>query len=323
MTKIAFLTEMGFEGKIPSNHSNMRTEFAWMHALNADHRHIHHFKEVQGYDHVFVIFPKGKLYLSAEGSQLAADQNPVSELLIKEPVERLKLTNKKVYVVQEGPHWWWNDYNMYDQVRFFNMMVACDGIYAHNEHDAKYYRGMFPSVSVNVIPTLMIDSIVEDIHPVREEKVIIGGNFARWYGGMESFTVAQRFQVPIWGQTSHAMREGEDQLINHLPRVMWTDWMKQLSSFKYAVHLMPTIAAGTFSLNCAYFGIPCIGNEKVDTQRLCHPDLAVDVEDVEKAAMLAERLRDDKEFYEECSRTAKENYKKYYSIDKWKSKINL
>jgi len=321
--KIAFLTEMGFEGKVPSNHSNMRTEFAWMHALDADHRHIHHFQEVEGYDHVFVIFPKGKLYLSAEGSQLADDQNPVSELLIKEPVERLKLKNKKVYVVQEGPHWWWNDYSMYDQVRFFNMMVACDGIFAHNEHDAKYYRGMFPNVSVNVIPTLMIDSIVEDIQPIREEKVIIGGNFARWYGGMESFTVAQRFQVPIWGQTSHAMREGEDQLINHLPRVMWTDWMKQLSSFKYAVHLMPTIAAGTFSLNCAYFGIPCIGNEKVDTQRLCHLDLAVDVEDVEKAAMLAERLRDDKEFYEECSRTAKENYKKYYSIDKWKSKINL
>jgi len=321
--KIAFLTEMGFEGKVLSNHSNMLTEFAWMHALDADHRHIHHFQEVEGYDHVFVIFPKGKLYLSAEGSQLADDQNPVSELLIKEPVERLKLKNKKVYVVQEGPHWWWNDYSMYDQVRFFNMMVACDGIFAHNEHDAKYYRGMFPNVSVNVIPTLMIDSIVEDIQPVREEKVIIGGNFARWYGGMESFTVSQRFQVPIWGQTSHAMREGEDQLINHLPRVMWTDWMKQLSSFKYAVHLMPTIAAGTFSLNCAYFGIPCIGNEKVDTQRLCHLDLAVDVEDVEKAAMLAERLRDDKEFYEECSRTAKENYKKYYSIDKWKSKINL
>jgi hypothetical protein len=55
---VAFLTEMGFEGKIPSNHSNMRTEFAWMHALNADHRHIHHYREVRGYDHVFIIFLK-------------------------------------------------------------------------------------------------------------------------------------------------------------------------------------------------------------------------------------------------------------------------
>lgn len=320
--RIAFLTEMGFEGKIPSNHTNMRTEFAWMHALNADHFCIHNFSKVKGYDHIFVIFPKGQLYVNADGTQIAEDRNPVSDLLIKEPVERLKLANKKVYLVQEGPHWWWNDYDMYDQVRFFNMMTACDGIFAHNEHDVKYYKGMFSNVPVHVIPTLMIDSIVQDIQPTKEEKVIIGGNFARWYGGMESFTVAQRFQVPIWGQTSHAMREGEDQLINHLPRVMWTDWMKQLSSFKYAVHLMPTVAAGTFSLNCAYFGIPCIGNEKVDTQRLCHPDLSVDVEDVETAVTLAERLATDEQFYQECSNTAKVNYKAYYGVELYKKKIS-
>jgi hypothetical protein len=321
--KIAFLTEMGFEGKVPSNHSNMRTEFAWMYALDADHKHIHHYREVRGYDHIFIIFPKGRLYLSAEGSQIIQGTNPISSLLLEDIVSNLKLNNGKVYNIQEGPHWWWNDYSMPDQIGFYNMLISSDGIFAHNEYDVKYYKGMFPNVPVHVIPTLMIDSIVEDIQPIREEKVIIGGNFARWYGGMESFTVAQRFEVPIWGQTSHAMREGEDQLVNHLPRVMWTDWMKQLSSFKYAVHLMPTIAAGTFSLNCAYFGIPCIGNEKVDTQRLCHPDLAVDVENVEKAVILAERLRDDKEFYQECSTAAKENYKKYYNTETWRSKIGL
>ena len=320
--KIAFLTEMGFEGKISSNHSNMRTEFAWMHALDADHRYIHHYKEIRGYDHIFIIFPKGKTFLSAEGSRLVSQVNPISDLLASNLVEELKQNNKKVYIVQEGPHWWWNDYEMVDQVLFYNMLISSDGIFAHNEHDVKYYKGMFPNVSVHVIPTLMIDSIVEDIQPIREEKVIIGGNFARWYGGMESFTVAQRFDVPIWGQTSHAMREGEDQLVNHLPRVMWTDWMKQLSSFKYAVHLMSTIAAGTFSLNCAYFGIPCIGNEKVDTQRLCHPDLAVDVEDVEKAVMLAEKLKNDKDFYQECSNTAKINYSVYYTEELFKKKIN-
>lgn len=320
--KIAFLTEMGFEGKIPANHPNMRTEFAWMHALDADHFCIYNFSKVKDYDHLFIIFPKGRVFLSAEGSQILNGTNPVTDLLVKEPVERLKLCNKKVYCIQEGPHWWWNDYDMYDQVRFFNMMTVCDGIFAHNQHDVKYYRGMFPNVPVHVIPTLMIDSIVEDIEPIREEKVIVGGNFARWYGGMESFTVAQRFEIPIWGQTSHAMREGEDQLVQHLPRAFWTDWMKQLSSFKYAVHLMPTIAAGTFSLNCAYFGIPCIGNEKVDTQRLCHPDLAVDVEDVEKAVILAKRLKNDKGFYQECSTTAKVNYKAYYSKELFKQKLN-
>jgi hypothetical protein len=110
------------------------------------------------------------------------------------------------------------------------------------------------------------------------------------------------------------MRESEELVdgLNHLPRLEWLDWMKELSTFKYAVHLMPTVAAGTFSLNCAYFGIPCIGNEKVDTQRICHPHLFIDVGDVGRARELVVRLRDDIEFYNECSELSKVNYNKYY-----------
>jgi tripeptide aminopeptidase len=66
--------------------------------------------------------------------------------------------------------------------------------------------------------------------------------------------------------------------------------MKSLSSFKLGIHMMPTVAAGTFSLNCAYFGIPAIGNIKVDTQRICHPDLSVDVEDMESALKIAAEI---------------------------------
>jgi hypothetical protein len=31
-------------------------------------------------------------------------------------------------------------------------------------------------------------------------------------------------------------------------------------------------------------------------------------------------LRDDKDFYDNCSKTAKENYNKYYSLEVWKEK---
>jgi hypothetical protein len=86
---------------------------------------------------------------------------------------------------------------------------------------------------------------------------------------------------------------------------------------------MPTVAAGTFSLNCAYFGIPCIGNANVDTQRICHPHLSVDVHDVQAARALAIRLKEDKDFYTECSKVSKENYKEHYTLEKWRSKINL
>jgi hypothetical protein len=321
---IAFLTEMGFEGKIPSDHTNMRTEFAWMYALDANHHNIHTYKTISGYDHVFIIFPKGKTFLSAEGSSLIQNAtNPISDLLDSDIILDLKKTNQQVHYVQEGPHWWFNDYEIADQINFFNMLQNVDSIYAHNEFDAKYYRGLCKETVVHVIPTLMIETLTKNIKPVPDDKVIIGGNFARWYGGMESFIVASEFKLPIWSQTSHATRKEEWHLVEHLPRVTWIDWMKQLSTFKYAIHLMPTVAAGTFSLNCAYFGIPCIGNNKVDTQRLCHPELSIDVNDIDAARKLAIRLRDDSAFYDMCSKTALENYKKYYNIDIWKRKIGL
>lgn len=322
--KVAFLTEMGFEGKIPSNHPNARTEFAWMYALDADHYNIRAIDKVVNYDHVFIIFPKGEVYLNAFAVKLSDKQNPVSDILRSSLVEKLKSCNKKVHYVQEGPHWLYNDYEIYDQIYFYNLISQCDSIFAHNEHDVVYYKGLFPGKPVNAIHTLMIQDLIKDIVPSKENKAIIGGNFARWYGGFESYIVADNFGTEIWAQESHAKRPGEEMVdgIKHLPRLIWIDWMKALSTFKYAVHLMPTVAAGTFSLNCAYFGIPCIGNGNVDTQKLCHPNLAVDVNDVQYAVELAKKLRDDKDFYEECSYQSKKNYELYYSIEDWKGRMH-
>ena len=169
----------------------------------------------------------------------------------------------------------------------------------------------------------MIDTLVKDIQPTKEDKAIIGGNFARWYGGFESYMIADNFGVPIWAQTSHATRENEGMggSLNHLPRMMWCEWMAVLSTFKYAVHMMPTVAAGTFALNCAYFGIPCIGNADVDTQLLCHPSLSVAVNDLEAARELAIELKNNEKFYNECSEIAKANYEACFSKEVWLHRI--
>ena len=85
---------------------------------------------------------------------------------------------------------------------------------------------------------------------------------------------------------------------------------------------MRTHAAGTFSLNCAYLGIPCIGYKGLDTQDILHPDLSVEVGDIESANALAIRLRDDKDFYDKCVNTTTTNYDKHYKesvwLEKWK-----
>ena len=110
--------------------------------------------------------------------------------------------------------------------------------------------------------------------------------------------------------------------INHLPWVDWSQWMYELSKCKYGVQL-GTAAAGTFNLNCAYLGIPCIGYDNVNTQKYLHPDLSVSDGDIEQARKIAEKLRKDEEFYLYCSNKAKNNYKELYHesifLKKWKN----
>jgi hypothetical protein len=326
-SKIAFLSETQYVGKWPVDFPNARTEVAWQIALDADHYNIHLFgsdKNLTGYDHVFIIFPKGKTFLSSEGSTLVRGTNPVSELLRQDIVKTIKAKgNGSVHYIQEGPHWWYNDYEISDQIYFYNFLASCDSIFTHNESDVMYYKGLLPNKPIRPIGTLMIDTLIKDIAPTKEDKAIIGGNFARWYGGFESYMVAGNFEVPIWAQTSHAMRVGEDSIDNltHLPRMMWNEWMKELSTFKYGVHMMPTVAAGTFALNCAYFGIPCIGNQDVDTQLLCHPLLSVAVNDLESAKGWAIRLKEDDRFYKECSEMTKENYEEMFSQRVWTERM--
>ena len=110
--------------------------------------------------------------------------------------------------------------------------------------------------------------------------------------------------------------EREDELgINHLPYMTWLEWQTELSKHKFAVHLMTTHAAGTFALNCAYLGIPCIGYRGLDTQEKLHPMLSVEYGNIEHAKAKARRLMREPQLYERCSKDARENYEKYYSED--------
>ena len=319
--KVAFVSELPFMGKVNTDNSQMRTEFAWMNALDADHFPIRN-SDVSGYDLVVIIFPKGEVFLNAVGLRLADKVNPVSDILKSDLFDKLKSNNDKVVYMQEGPNWLFNDYTIEDQINFYTQLSKMDAILAHNESDSKFYKGLFPNMKVGVMRSLMITDFISTSLDKKNE-TIIGGNFSRWYGGFQSYFVALQFENSIWAQTSHSKRTNEDRLenINHLERLSWLDWVNNLSRYKYAVHLMPTVAAGTFSLNCAYWGIPCIGNDKVDTQRLCFPDLSVDVDDVESAIKHATKLKDET-FYNEVSEKSKQLYQKYYSLEAWKENFS-
>jgi len=314
--KTAFVSEIPYFGKFTREHPNMRVEFAWMVQHDATHFPIGNYQQVEGFDEVYVIIPKGELTLNAVGADLLAvypptDTNPVKKFLGENIIQVLKGKNVKVFIIQEGPTTLFNDWSVETQMLWYSNVMQSDGICCHNTSDVPFYEGLFKGlIPVTVKKTVMIDTLLKKLQPVdTTDTVIIGGNFSRWYGGFQSWIVASELvddlNTAAFVQTSHSTRFSENLYLNVLPRMSWIDWMDRLRQFKYAVHLMPTVAAGTFNLNCAYWGIPCIGNKKVDTQRECFPLLSVDPEDVLSASILAQRLRNEKEFYTQVSEHAK------------------
>ena len=80
---------------------------------------------------------------------------------------------------------------------------------------------------------------------------------------------------------------------------------------------MRTHAAGTFAMNCAWHGIPCIGYEGLDTQEYLHPNLTVKIGDLHNAKELALKLKEGISFYDHCSKVCKHNFEAFYSEKKW------
>lgn len=304
--KVLWLSESGFKGKVPATHDNMRTEMAWINASDGLHCPFNQFDSLtEEFDIGIAILPKREELLN----QLAS-VNITQEMRTK---------CHKIGVMQEGPHYYFQDYSVGLQVWFHATLNNMDFIMCHNEQDKKYYNGIF-DVPVFVNRTLMIeDAIAKDNLYNTEDKVIIGGNLVRWYGGWDSYMVALTFDLPIYAPRMGRMKPEEASLdsITHIPYVNWQQWIRLLSQFKYAVHLMPTQAAGTFALNCAYHGIPCIGYQGLDTQQILYPLTSVGMGDIESAVEVTNKLQD-KDFYQMVSDHAKANYECEYGQEIWK-----
>jgi len=294
--KIAFFTEGGYTGKVPREHPNMRTDLAWICALEAEHIPIPYLHKVpnNSYDLGIVIIPKNKEHLF---------DYPL--------IDNMKRVCSKIATMQESTYWYWQGGSVQAQLWYHNILQSMDVIFCHNDHDLKYYKGI-TDTRCELLPTLMI---VDNIKQYEGEKkgVMVGGNWVTAYRGFDSYIIGKILDDSISSITTGRMKSDEKMLdINHIPWMNWIDFIYELSKHKYGVQL-GTAAAGTFNLNCAYLGIPCIAYDNVNTQKYLHPDLSVSDGDIEQARKLATKLSNDDSFYKECSLKAKENYNKLYS----------
>ena len=99
--QIAAFTEGGYTGKVPRNHTNMRTDMAWWCALNAVHHPIVHLPSMKDneYDVGIMILPKNR------------------KQLINLPIlEEYKRVCKKVTIMQESYYNYWQDSSIEEQI---------------------------------------------------------------------------------------------------------------------------------------------------------------------------------------------------------------
>lgn len=321
--KILFITESGFNGKVSRQHTNMRTDLAWMASLNAEHISLNSFNNNsigmgEPLDLIILIIPKD---ISKLGN-FDDLYNTIKPMLI--------VNGGKFTIMQEGPRWYFQDYKMEDQIKYLNILMKADFLFAHNSIDANYYYSL-TGKNAYVLSSLIIEDNLKYEEYFSRKDTIIGGNFCSWYGGFDSYIVAREFETDIYAPSMGRKIENESMPgLQHLPYMNWLDWMNNLNNYKYAVHLMRTHAAGTFALNCAYWGIPCIGYDSLDTQMMCHPTLSVADGRLNDARYLANELKENEIFYNLRSNEAKENYNEFFTEEKflerfkqiWKSEFN-
>lgn len=310
--KIAFFSEIGRSDKFPRNFENARTDVAWAIALDAVVHHIgSQYKNIKEseYNLGIIIVPK------------------------KTPEDAFKCYKqnfricKKWAVMQEGPHWGFQDWDVEIQFTYLNLLNNVDLILCHNEFDVRYFKGLLPHQQVEILPSLMIEDAIPKNELISKEQrngVVIGGNFVSWYGGMDSFLIAQELNGAVHAPSMGRKQKSEDLIegISYYPYMTWSQWMIELSKRKYAVHLMRTFAAGTFAANCAYLGIPCIGYRGLDTQEILFPELSVNMGDMESARKIAKHLNTNSLFYDHVSEYAKKAWNDNYQEEIFLSKFN-
>ena len=293
--KVAFFSETGNNQRYPRDFPNSRTEVRWCLALDAPMCALEVLPE-EHFDLGIVIIPKNNPKVSLDFIRKCCD---------------------KVAVMQEGPHWYFQDYKIEQQFHYYNSLVSADWVYCHNKSDVKYYLGL-GCKDVRVMRSLMIP---EGLIPRNEwgDATMVGGNMVSWYGGFDSYMVAREIGNPISAPSMGRKQRQEDAIedIQYLPYLTWREWIKNLSQYSIGVHLMRTHAAGTFAMNCGFHGIPSIGYKGLDTQEILHPLTTVEVGDLQKAKEIGVRLKKDEDFYNLCMKTAIKRFKQYYTEEAW------
>ena len=299
-------SEMNFAGKFPDNYPHMRVLETQLRFLDTDHIPLFNILQSDTKYNGDVVYNIGKGDLDKDYIRILYTQ-------FNNVVELLKQKFDKVYIYQDGEIGWWNQTDVKLQVWWYNQLESSDGILVPNSTDVNFYKGIFPDVPIKVIRSVMTDvGLDKSKFKPKSGRSIVTGPLTREYNGLVQVLLAHNYglpvDIPLMGESRMPKDSWEmaDNIgVNYLPYMSWIDWMYNLNQYEIGYMMSAATASGSFALNCAYLGIPCIGDKRADTQSLLFPDLAVDWFDTKTALELTLRLKQDKDFYNSVVNKAK------------------
>lgn len=317
---IIFFSELNSQGEISDDIKNMRTDFTFCKLLDGIHISYNE-----------LLKPDGKYQSVIDNADFAVLIPSKKYPQLLEAGFTLHKKGIPFGMMQEGPNLYWQSWPSAYQIMYLAIIEKLASVvFCHNEYDKEYFEGLTDKPVIVDTTTHFVSYWADYIMPVKDkaESVFVGGNMTSWYNGMTSYLVARHSGVQVIGLPTMGNSQKDeadimpklDERVQYYPFMDWGVFMQVLTSYKYAIHLMPSVAAGSFNLNCAMLGVPCIGNINEDTQQVCFPDLSIDINDTKKAKELLDRLINDKEFYNMVREKAINNVK-YFDINHQRSVI--
>lgn len=114
-------------------------------------------------------------------------------------------------------------------------------------------------------------------------------------GSIKTGKILLPYRTPGWDEAINLLG------LNNVELFPYSDWqvfMERYSQAYFCVHLDTLYTWGRFPLDMAAMGIPVIGTDRNQTNKVLWPELTIDpVKEIFRAQQLACRLVNDKEFY--------------------------
>lgn len=310
--KILWISEMKYKGTISEDHNNLKSDVALVCSIKAEHQPMFRTKSwtediFEDYD--FVMFNNTqKLY---------------SHPYLINMFDKIK-KHCKIGFFQEGPINDWQDWEVKEQALLLRTMKKIDAYFCSNKRDIPYFKEHVNDKAMVFWQKspINLEKVQKNILTKEERQgIMLGGSICcKWYNGMTSLKIADSITTPILIPKMGKTQDYEPFYYSSFSKnkcymVLYFNfdkWIEVLSHLKYGIHMMPSVAAGSFHVNCSALGIPCIGNSDIDTQKIMFPDLSLHpYRQIKEGKELLKRLSKDDSFYDEVTKKALEKVKEW------------